>query len=189
MALISGIAHCNGVISEHGKDKGVCENVFKYSPRGAADVPKKPTQYSHSIARSLCNVFDTVNCQEKLKIFLFSCPCPLSLDFSSTLSSLSLSLSALIPLLPPPSSSNLAFSICFFPLFALPAVLFSIFSLFVSLPSHPVVGQRCLFHCTISWTVWHNVINVDWKLMSEAGFAFAKLDYGMTCRLQSPLLL
>lgn len=142
MALISDIAHCNGVISQRGKDKGVCWNVLKHQPTGAADVPKKPTQYSHSIARGLYYNFDTVNCQKKLEIFLFSCPL--------TLSSPSLSLC-----LNPSLTTSLQFSFSIFHLFFLSSHFqqFCLFSVFVSLLSLPVLSHCCPFHFTISSAV------------------------------------
>lgn len=35
---ISGIAHCNGVISERGEDKGVRRDISKHRPTATADV-------------------------------------------------------------------------------------------------------------------------------------------------------
>lgn len=148
MALISDIAHCNGVISKCGGDKGVRWNVFKYQPPGPADVPKKPTQYSHIIARSLYYGGDTVSCQNWLKIFTFPRPCPLTRDFSSTPSSLPLFIliSLSFPLL-----SNVAFSL-------LVLLLFHFFPLFVSL----TIQSNCSsFHSAISCAVIMLLLNIE----------------------------
>lgn len=44
MALIRRIAHCNGVISERGEDKGVRRDISKHRPTATADVRPREAQ-------------------------------------------------------------------------------------------------------------------------------------------------
>lgn len=45
-ALISDIAHWNGVISECGKDKGICWNVLKNLPEGVHQMSQRTPHHS-----------------------------------------------------------------------------------------------------------------------------------------------